>query len=183
MRMVRRSQTRGFTLTELMIVVAIIGVLAMIAVTSYRKIITSSHVSEGTHMVNAIRVAHESYRAEAGTYVNISTSLDATLCPVHAAWATKVPWDPTCNGGKAQWRALPVHTDGPVLFGYATVAGRAGASLPTPPSGTAAQFGSASPTSDWFVVSGKTDLTDDGVFCTVVGTSWTNDIYVDKEGE
>src|SRR5581483_4344533 len=66
---------RGFTLVELMIVVAIIGVLAILAVIGYRKLITSSHTGEATHMIGSIRVAQETFHSETGQYDNISNGL------------------------------------------------------------------------------------------------------------
>ena len=179
--MKRSSAARGFTLIELMVVVVIVGVLAALAVVGYRKLVNSSHTSEATHMVQAIRVAQESYRAEAGAYANISTSMNG-LCPVHAM-GTKAPWDPSCNGGSATWSVLAVHADGPVLFKYATMAGKGGTSLPALPTGSTAGSLGGTPANDWFLVSAISDIDGNGVNCVVVGTSWSNQIYVDRESE
>jgi Tfp pilus assembly major pilin PilA len=165
-----------------MIVVAIVAILSTLAIVGYRRLIMSSHTSEATHMVQGIRVAQETYHAETGSYSWISTSLDATMCPAHSAQPTKVPWDPACDGGKALWSTLPVHSDGPVLFYSATVAG-ASSVKPTMPTGMAVTPAMTLITSDWFTISAKADNDNNGTWCTVVGTSWTNDIYVDRDGE
>ncbi len=166
-----------------MIVVAIIGVLATIAVVSYRSLIASSHTSEATQMVNAIKVAQEAYHAEVGTYVSVSGNLDTDFCPTHPAAPTKVPWDSTCGtGANKPWSTLPVNSNGPVLFGYATIAGLAGATM-TMPSGMLSTPAPPTTTADWYVAAAKGDMDGNGVFCTVVGTSLARDIYIDREGE
>src|ERR1700722_20113638 len=71
----RRRTTRGFTLVEMMIVVAIVSVLAMLAVVGYRKLIMSAHTTEATQMVQSIRTAQEAYHAETQTYVSTTNSL------------------------------------------------------------------------------------------------------------
>lgn len=177
----KHTSSEGFTLVELMAVVAIIGVLATIAVVSYRKLVDSSHVSEATHMVQAIRVAQESYRAEAGTYATVSSSL-SDGCPAYTP-GKKTGWDPNCGSGALKWSALGVHADGAVYFSYATIAGRAGTTTPAYPDGMAVTPDVATPTQDWFVISARGDLNANDTYCTVIGVSWTNDLYIDREGE
>lgn len=54
-----RTASRGFTLIELMIVVAIIGVLAAIAVPAYQDYVARAHVASGLATINPIRNAVE----------------------------------------------------------------------------------------------------------------------------
>jgi prepilin-type N-terminal cleavage/methylation domain-containing protein len=179
-----KSQAHGFTLVELMIVVAIIGVLATLAVVSYQRLVAQSHTSEATQMVNSIKVAQEAYHAEVGTYLSISGNLDTDYCPTHAAGLpTKVAWDPTCGTGPNKpWSTLPVNSNGPVLFGYATVAGLAGGTMPMP-SGMSSTPTMPALTSDWYVVAAQVDMNGNGVYCTVVGNSLARDLYIDRDGE
>ena len=182
---VTSRRSRGFTLVELMIVVAIVGLLATLAVVGYRKLVQSSHVSEATGMVQNIRVAQEAYHSETQQYANVSANL-ASFYPANPTYQTYNPWGGTCgNCPLVQWSALPVHADGPVTFGYATVAGLAGAAIPVPPNIPGLQF-PASTAIDWYVVSAVGDLDGNAVEPNnthVVGVSWSNQLYVDREGQ
>lgn len=53
----RRALTQGFTLIELMITVAIIGILASIALFAYQDYIIRSQVSEGLSLVSGPQLA------------------------------------------------------------------------------------------------------------------------------
>jgi type IV pilus assembly protein PilA len=64
-----RKSDKGFTLIELMIVVAIIGILAAIAIPNFLRFQLKSKSSEGKVNIAAIRTAEESYLAEFGSYV------------------------------------------------------------------------------------------------------------------
>jgi type IV pilus assembly protein PilE len=66
----RRRQAAGFTLIELMIVVAIIAILAAIAVPIYSDYITRGKLTEAHNNLSALRVQMEQYFQDNRTYLN-----------------------------------------------------------------------------------------------------------------
>ena len=107
-RLIRKSN-KGFTLIELMIVVAIIGILAAIAIPNFLRFQLKAKSSEGKVNIAAIRTAEESYLAEFGVYV------PATEAPV-AAWprTSKVPFIDVTN----EFDILGWAPEGLVYFSY-----------------------------------------------------------------
>ena len=70
---------QGFTLIELMIVVAIIGILAALAVPAYQDYTIRSKVSEGASLASAARTAVDIYFSENGTLALPTADTHASL--------------------------------------------------------------------------------------------------------
>ncbi len=64
----RKTIQKGFTLIELMIVVAIIGILAAIAIPAYQDYTIRAQVTEGLSLAGGIQTAVADYYAQKGTW-------------------------------------------------------------------------------------------------------------------
>jgi len=75
----RKQEQQGFTLIELMIVVAIIGILAAFAIPMYLDYTTRSQIAEGLNVAGGAKVAVTEYYQDRGVFPtnNAEAGLDA----------------------------------------------------------------------------------------------------------
>ncbi len=111
------KKREGFTLIELMIVVAIIGILAAIAIPNFIKFQLRSKASEGKINLAAIRTAQESFFAEVGTYYSWAAT------PGSLPGQTKVSYAAACSIPPASsapgYCFIGWEPEGDVFFQYA----------------------------------------------------------------
>jgi type IV pilus assembly protein PilA len=183
-RMPRRT-ARGVTLVELLIVVAMIGVLSAVAILGYRRYVHSAQSAEARVVMGMIRTGEESYRQDTNSYLGCSGTL-ATYYPNTAPDDTRTVWEqPTDTRYTGCWRQLGVHPDAPVRYGYAVMAGL----FPTAPGPLDGAFahppvwptGFATGT-QWYVVAAK-NVHQNGMGPSLaVTTSWDSRVYAEGDG-
>ncbi len=150
----KRSGGSGFTLMELMIVVAIIGVLAAVAIPVYLGYVKRSKAAEAFTLLQGIREKEEAYFAEFKRYTD-----DLGWEPYDPGAGTvcdqTVNWNLAAGSG---WLQLGFVPGGPTYYAYSVDSGYAGGVLQSgsPPAtpGTP-NWGTLRP---WFVAKAEGDV-------------------------
>jgi hypothetical protein len=168
----------------LLVVAALLAAAAVVAWIQSRRRSVGRALAEATHMVNAIRVAEEVYHAETQTYASPSAGLGlGQLYPAATPGAFWTGWGSTSTPLGKAWATLPVHADGAVCFGYAAIAGQAGQRPTAVVTMDGVPVSWPVPKDDWYIVIAMGDIRGTGVFTTVLGTSWDNDLRIDGPRE
>jgi type IV pilus assembly protein PilA len=81
----------GFTLIELMIVVAIIGILAAIAIPNFLQYQMKSRQSEAKTNLQAVKTSEISFQAERGCYIGVTAEV-GSVAPVAGTKSTPFLW-------------------------------------------------------------------------------------------
>jgi type IV pilus assembly protein PilA len=81
LRKLRQNNEKGFTLIELMIVVAIIGILAAIAIPQFSAYRERSYIASMKADCNAVRTAEEAYFVDNDTYLAIASTTTPNALP------------------------------------------------------------------------------------------------------
>ena len=86
--MFKQRKTAGFTLIELMITVAIIGILVAVALPAYKNYVIRSRLVAGTNALATMRAQMEQYYLDNRTYMTVSSPSIVTPCTQYAVTAT-----------------------------------------------------------------------------------------------
>lgn len=134
--MTRRTLRKGFTLIELMIVVAIIGILAAIAIPNFIRYQLKSKTTEAKTVLGGIKTSEEAFRAEYDNYIAANAQPPAPGGTVKQAWP-----DTVCPAGCTraalalgfvacpEFGCMGYKPSGDVYFSYATAGLLAGAAV------------------------------------------------------
>ena len=173
----RRAGERGFTMAELMAVVAIVGILSVVGTTSYRKFVAHSKTAEVLTMFANIKVAQEAYKDETFQYLGPSgKTLDGYYPDNKKPGLQKMNFAGTGTGA-LEWQRLAVHVAAPVLFVYACAAGGATDAIPGPGSDISVGNWPVTVSAPWYVIKAKADLHGNGVPTVFATGSFSGDIY------
>lgn len=147
--MSRHLRSSGFTTIELLIGVAIVGILAAIAVPTFKSYVYRGRVTEAVTVLNEIKTRQEAYRSRFGNYAAVNGTDWGNYTPGSVPGVQPVAWP-----SSAGWEELGLSSPGSVRFRYATVAGQPGTAPPTD--------SNLDPNKFWYAAQAEGDLDGDG---------------------
>lgn len=170
-------RSRGFTLVELMIAVAIVGVLAAIAIPAFTKTTRKTRGSEVNAVFAEMRQRQEEYHLSNGTYFSTGTAETDTFPTTPGRTAQAV-----AGSFPAAWTTLKLRLPNSSLYcGYVAIAGAANSAVGL--GAKAAEFGlTAAPSTDWYYLLAHCNVDGnsarDGYYFT-----WSGDTKILKQSE
>jgi prepilin-type N-terminal cleavage/methylation domain-containing protein len=123
MRTLRPVAARGFTLIEVMIVVAIIGILSSVAIPAFRQMDMRAKTAERGGIVRAIRSSLNSLRVKDGSF---------GPAPIAGGWNPAEPLATTKRpfvANAAGWDRLDLGIEGRLFYSYEFTATEAAAPM------------------------------------------------------
>lgn len=88
-----RQHPKGFTLVELMIVVAIIGVLGALGAVAYQRSVTSAKINKLVMYATEIKGKQQDHVSKHGSYWPIDDGIDSVLITGASSDAAKLPFE------------------------------------------------------------------------------------------
>lgn len=147
----RASRQQGFTLLEIMMVVALIAVLAAIAIPNF--VSQTSRTKSDTEVLEIfaeLRIRQEQYKFENGAY--LATTTDETV--LYPASPSKTERD-LLGSLPTAWQSLRYRGRSSAYCSYGVLAGAAGDTA----SGTkASEFGYTAPATAWYYILAWCDM-------------------------
>jgi len=170
---------------ELMIVVAIVGILASLAVFMFTRHVAQAKASEVPVMFAELKIREQQYHLENEQYLSTGANDDD-----YFPSATPPGKDPqTYNLSGTPWQTLKVHPDKTQLYCvYVAIAGAANDDTNVGPKASGAPFnlGTARlliPAINWFYLMAECDFDGDGITAKYFTLSDTEGTIVQNPGE
>lgn len=176
----RAKGSPGFTLLELIIVVAIIAILAAVAIPVYRTYTLRAKASECASVMLGIREKQEAFFAEFKRYTN-DIAWTPIACNTNPWPSASQKWDGAPETPK--WLQLGFWPDGPTFYTYSITTAYQAAS-PTPVAAFAGAPGNPAVAGvrPWYSIQACGDVDRDGQYAEFVVTSFNKNVVKHEGG-